>query len=208
MALEVALDVALDIAPDVAPALRPSDGAPAENARERGSDGGRSSTVSSSESVVLCSDWASRRHQERQSLAARSVGLRGRWGIVWTLGAMLASLASQSGCGGDDVEEKARAIRRVYIEDFEPNQQEGRYVHEFTMVNGNNLPITSATVRFHYSDHDGHELGKFDVRLDGYLNAHDAVRKVGIDGGPLVIRGDKVTHTVTKVRTTLVRPKE
>lgn len=123
------------------------------------------------------------------------------------LGSLLLQLVCFSGCQNQE-EEKARAVQRIYIEDASKDQSEGRYTHEFTLVNGNNLPVTSVTIRFHYADRDGKVLGSFDARFNQYLEAHDAVRKINVDGGPLIIRGDKVRYEVTNARTTLVRRKQ
>lgn len=141
---------------------------------------------------------SSRASRERGSVRGAGPFL-GSWHTrVWALTALLCV-----GCEDEPVKEKATA--RIYVEDAEMERVEGQYRHEFTLINGNNLPITTATVRFHYKDRDGNEVGTADAKFNAYLEAHDAVRKINVDGGPVIDHGELVTYEVVKAKTTLVR---
>ena len=111
-----------------------------------------------------------------------------------------------SGCNtGQD--EQGKAVEKIFVEDLDLERSEGRYRLEFTMVNGYHLPVTAVDLLLTYSDYDGKAAGTFKVKLPGHLEAHDAVRKMGVDGGPLITGGEKVKVEITRARTTLVRKK-
>lgn len=110
-----------------------------------------------------------------------------------------------SACGVG--QEAPNVTEKIYIEDAEMERSEGKYYHEFTLVNGNSLPLTTVTVRFTYRNIDGEVKGTYETKLSQRLEAHDATRKINVDGGPLFIGGDKVKYEVVAARTTLNRRK-
>lgn len=146
-----------------------------------------------------------------EGLYSPSAGIRlGRFRTALLLSmvgrmAMLLSMVGLTAC--DSSSEAPKVTDKIYIEDAELERSEGKYLHEFTLVNGNSLPLTTVTVRFTYRNIDGEVKGTYETKLLQRLEAHDATRKINVDGGPLLIGGDKVKYEVVAARTTLNRRK-
>lgn len=136
-----------------------------------------------------------------------AVNRSGRWlaGILLVGGVVSTCVTGPSLSGCSTQPEQGKATEKIFVEDLDLERFEGRYQLEFTLVNGYHLSVTSVDILLTYRDFDGKVVGTFKTKLPGQLEAHDAVRKLGVDGGPILIGGDKVAVEITKARTTLVR---
>jgi hypothetical protein len=107
-----------------------------------------------------------------------------------------------SGCAPKE-DNRPKAKDHVRIEDAHWETVDGHNIHDFTLVNGNELAVTRIVVRFHYLDSVGNELGIAERTFDSILRGHDAIREGRIDAGPVFPSTSRVTYEVVKLRTTL-----